>query len=111
LLLKPSKFYFLDSPKVGPKSIGFIAQDVENVFPELVKEFKQDKENNIFKGLSYDDFAVLSIQAIIDLNSKFEKQLSIQNNEIENLKSANNQLKSDYNELKKELEAIKQSLK
>jgi hypothetical protein len=56
--LKPSKFYFKDSES-SKKSIGFISQDVEQLFPELVSISEEG-----YKYLSYDEFSVIAIKAI-----------------------------------------------
>lgn len=109
LMLKPSSFYFKSDINKQRKSIGFIAQDVEKVFPNLINEFV-DEDGNNYKGLSYNDFAILSIQAIIELNAKHELHIDTLSSEIENLKNENDQIRSDYNLLKKELELIKEKL-
>ncbi len=57
--LNPSKYNFTESEDNTPKSIGFIAQEVENLFPELMRE-----SDDGYKGLVYDGFAVLAIKAI-----------------------------------------------
>ena len=41
------------------KIIGFLAQDVQVLFPELVKH-REDE----YLGLNYDDFGVIAIKAI-----------------------------------------------
>jgi hypothetical protein len=112
LLLKPSRYHYLQSDNSAPKAIGFIAQEVEMLFPSLIKE-GTDENNNVFKGLSYDDFAVLSIQSIIELNSKFENKLIEQQNEIDKLNELNSHLMLKLNEinvLKAEIETIKTTL-
>ena len=65
--LKPSFFRFKDVPEKKQKQIGFIAQDVEKIFPDLVTE-KQG-----FKGLAYTDFGVLAIAAIKEQQSAITK--------------------------------------
>ena len=62
LQLQPAHFQFLDGEDSDPYTIGFIAQDVEQVFPELVREMESG-----YKGLVYDGFAVISIKAIQEL--------------------------------------------
>jgi len=58
LKLKPSKFFFKDSES-STKSIGFISQDVEKLFPELVSISEEG-----YKFLSYNEFSVIAIKAI-----------------------------------------------
>lgn len=67
----------------SPLSLGFMADEVEAVFPELVKE----KEGS--KSLCYDHFAVLSVEAIKE-----------QQTQIEDLKSEVAELKALINDLK-----------
>ena len=57
--LKPVTFHYNDFVGNGPKSTGFIAQDVELLFPDLVRE-----GDDGYKGLVYDGFAVIAIKAI-----------------------------------------------
>ncbi|GAB4277905.1 MAG: hypothetical protein Kow0068_01260 [Marinilabiliales bacterium] len=66
------------------KTIGFIAQDVQKYFPEIVYQ----REDG-YLGLNYDDFGILAIKAIQ------EQQIIIDNlkNEIEILKEEINKLK------------------
>lgn len=59
LELKPKKYFFKNMESdSGRKTMGFIAQEVEKLFPELVSE-KRGK-----KSLAYRDFSILAIQAI-----------------------------------------------
>lgn len=78
--LKPSTYFYKDSKDVGTRSIGFIAQDVDEVFPDLVREMGDG-----YKGVVYDGFAVISIKAIQELYQKVEEMQK----EIDKLKSAN----------------------
>lgn len=57
--LKPSTYNYIDFNGIGPKSMGFIAQDVEPIFPDLVRD-----GDDGYKGLVYDGFAVIAIKAI-----------------------------------------------
>ena len=68
--LKPSEYYFKDAKaNAKNKSIGFIAQDVEKVFPQVVRD-----EDKGYKWLSYADFSVIAIKAIQELQPKIEEQ-------------------------------------
>ena len=62
LALKPSRFD-ID----GVESIGFIAQDVERVQPDLVRHLEDGS-----LGLCYDDFVVLAIAAIQDQQNQID---------------------------------------
>ena len=72
--LEPVRYNYKNSTR---PSMGFIAQEVEEVFPELVVR------NGDYKGLAYDDFAAIAIKAIQELTLKveaLEKQLKNQKN-------------------------------
>jgi len=58
LQLSPSRYQFKDSPASAPASFGFIAQEVEPLFPEFVSE------SNGTKTLAYHNFGVIAIKAI-----------------------------------------------
>lgn len=55
--LKPSFYRYKTHPN-AEKSLGFIAQEVEKLFPEVVSE------NKGYKAINYDAFAVIAIQAL-----------------------------------------------
>ncbi|MES2796623.1 MAG: tail fiber domain-containing protein [Bacteroidota bacterium] len=58
--LKPSKYFYKSSRNIAKnKSIGFIAQDVEKIFPEIV----YDSDDGL-KGLNYSAFGVIAVKAI-----------------------------------------------
>ena len=61
--LKPVKYNYKGAEQ---ETVGFVAQQVEKIFPELV--FK----NGDHKALAYDDFSVLAIKAIQELTRKVE---------------------------------------
>ena len=58
---------------LGNKSIGFIAQDVQNVFPELVKQMSADNGLSVLT-LDYAGFGVLALKAIQEQQTVIEKQ-------------------------------------
>jgi len=64
--LEPATYFYKSDPTKDVKSLGFIAQEVEAVFPELVKE------KNGIKTLAYDNFAILSIKAIQEQQAHIE---------------------------------------
>ena len=73
--------------------IGLVAQEVEKVFPELVRT-----DNKGFKAVSYDKLSVLLLQGIKE-----------QQKQIDSQKQENIQLRSELNSLKEEIEKIKSS--
>lgn len=64
--LKPAKYFYKSSTDAPQKSHGFIAQEVQAIFPELVHE----REGLL--TLAYDNFAILSIQAIKEQQAEIE---------------------------------------
>lgn len=85
LKLQPAKYYYKENKaRATTKTIGFIAQEVEPLFPEIVSK------NEGYLALAYDHFAVLSVAAIQELHQIIEKQdktnqqLQQQNTALEN---------------------------
>jgi len=69
--LRPVSFDWKSS---ATPSIGFIAQDVEPVFPELVSEHTPE-EGKALKGLPYATFSVLAVAAIKEMKSEYDARL------------------------------------
>ncbi len=67
LKLKPISFTWKDFEAGDRSQVGFGAQDVEKVFPQLVKERKGTK------SLKYTDFSVLAIAALQEQQKKIDK--------------------------------------
>jgi hypothetical protein len=59
LRLQPSTYKYIDNSEDAVRSTGFVAQDVELLFPTLVRDVDDG-----YKGIVYDGFAVISIKAI-----------------------------------------------
>ena len=59
--LKASEYYFKSSKNKEEKSIGFIAQEVLEVFPHVVT--KPESEDGYY-GIQYSNFSVLAIKAL-----------------------------------------------
>jgi hypothetical protein len=68
------------------KQIGLIAQDVEKIFPELVRT-----DNNGYKSVSYEKLSVLLVEGI----KEQQKQIQDQQKEIDELKTLVKDLKSN----------------
>ena len=79
--------------KRGTEDVGFIAQEVENVFPKLMKHMKVNESDGLVKGIAYEKFAPYMIKAIQELDAE------------------NASLKEEMSELRKEIAEIKASLK
>lgn len=83
LQLKPSKYQYIDNGDNSKSSVGFVAQDVQKLFPEMVSKKGE------YMGLSYAEFGVIAIKAIQ------EQQELIQN------------LKAEVGELHKRISSLK----
>jgi len=70
MALKASTYTY-NTTDSNETSYGFIAQEVEEVFPEFVKQLG---EENDYKGLNYDNFGVIAIKAIQEQQAIIEAQ-------------------------------------
>ena len=80
--LNPVRYHMNEQDDVEAKCIGFIAQEVQEVFPELVTEAAGKL------ALKYDQFSVLAIQAIKELNQKNieqEERITMLENQLEEM--------------------------
>ena len=73
--LKVKNFNWKDDPNNKRKMIGFIAQDVQPLFPTLVKENNDKNSNEKKLTIPYASFGVLAVGAIKEL--KDEKDVEI----------------------------------
>ena len=87
-----------------PKQIGFIAQDVDSVFPEVVDH------NEDFLGLSYARLGVLGIAGLQELRREKDQQIETlrkeKNSELELLKDNNQRLEEENQKLKTQFEEL-----
>ena len=95
--LKPVSYRFNEQEKNTKKHYGFIAQDVQKLFPYLV-----DAERD-YLGLDYGNFGVLSIKAIQELGREKDA-------EVASLEKKNEQLESRVQSLDSELSLVKAQL-
>ncbi|MEL6659056.1 MAG: tail fiber domain-containing protein, partial [Bacteroidota bacterium] len=79
LQLQPSRYVYRDNNPDEISSIGFVAQEVQELFPELVHEQKGERDRGLL-SVNYGGFGVLAIQAIKaqqatieDLNTQLEE--------------------------------------
>ena len=61
-----------DWKKTGEKSAGVIAQDIQNVLPEAVKEIKSLKDNSTHLTVNYHALMSILIEAIKELKGKVD---------------------------------------
>ncbi|KAA3629930.1 MAG: tail fiber domain-containing protein [Bacteroidetes bacterium] len=82
LQLEPSRYEYIANNPTQKQSIGFIAQDVQKLFPELVLESNNERSEGIL-SLNYAGFSVLAIKAIQEQQEIIENQQQ----EIDDLKA------------------------
>ena len=100
--LRPVTYEWKESKetgKIGGINTGFIAQEVEEIFPELVTEVASPpgKEETSYKGLQMSSFPAITVKAISELRAEKDAQ-------IDALKEANSALKSRLDRLEALLE-------
>jgi hypothetical protein len=94
MLLKPSKYEYINNNRSHKISSGLLAQEVMTVFPELVSDFKHPtsdtSDNKIYHAINYAGFGVIAIKAIQEQQTMIDA-LIVQNKlmmrEIEKLKN------------------------
>ena len=96
--LKPKSYNYIHS---NQKTIGFIAQEVEDVFPELIHQ------GNNHKALAYDNFAVLAIKGTQELIEKMEQQATM----VEKLDRENSELRILLDQLNNRINRLEPSFK
>jgi len=110
MLLKPKTYEYITSDKINlsrGKQFGFIAQELEQVFPELIKDIEKpvfDENNKVIEYFEYKSVNYLGLIAILTASIQELSQ------EVERLKETNNAYvvysdQLDAEELKK-LEAL-----
>jgi Chaperone of endosialidase len=72
--LNPYTYHYLDGQPNDRKAIGFMAQDVEPYFPELVFRTRDRETNEPFLMMSYSSFGVIAIKAIQEQQKIIESQ-------------------------------------
>lgn len=78
LRLQPKTYRYLSNDNSSPVSFGFIAQEVEPLFPDLVST----KSDNGMKGIAYEEVGVVAIQACkeqqVQINAQSQKLKQIE---------------------------------
>ena len=72
-LLKPRKFDWKDSPADDKAEIGFIAQEVESIIPEIISESRSDDEGTSIKGMNYGALTSVLVKAIQELEARVKE--------------------------------------
>lgn len=93
--LEPKHYYYKNNEEESNKSYGFIAQEVEKLFPGFVSEMDEG-----LIGLAYDNFAVLAIQAIQEQQEQIDK-LKEKNDKLQTKAEEVDELKQRVRKLEK----------
>lgn len=95
--------------KSGQEDIGFIAQDVESVLPEVVKNGKDDDLGEI-KTVRYGNITALLIEAVKEFWAEFKKSNLEKDAEISHLRNRLNEKDAETRELLKRLNSLEERL-
>ncbi|WP_412469919.1 MULTISPECIES: tail fiber domain-containing protein [unclassified Halobacteriovorax] len=91
------------------KTVGFIAQEVEKVQPELVKTGQDG-----YKSVQYGNITALLVEAVKSISHKIDKLFNNDEEvkrEIASLKEENEQLKADMQEMRKAIKELQKANK
>ena len=72
LKLQPYAYKYIHDPS-GKRTLGFMAQDVETIFPELATR-TTDADNQEILGLNYAGFSAIAVKAIQEQQQTIESQ-------------------------------------
>jgi hypothetical protein len=78
---------FIDEKKKEHKEFGFIAQEVEPLFPSLVSEQEDDRYDFKVKSIGYSSFGVVALGGIKELKLQTDAEIASLKQEVETLKS------------------------
>lgn len=82
--LRPATYRYKDNTPESPRSLGFIAQEVKEVFPEAVTSTTDPTSGKEILAVAYDRFGILAVKAIQEQQATIEAQQA----EINALKAA-----------------------
>lgn len=104
MALQPKKYQYIHNNSKAKFSSGFLAQEVMEIFPDLVSDFKHfdedSSDNTIYHGINYSGFGVIAIKAIQE-----------QQHQIEEVKDKNNRMMELIVKMQLDIEALRQKIK
>jgi hypothetical protein len=74
--------------------IGVIAQELEDVFPDLVSTYKDPQTEVDYLAVGYTSFGVISVKAVQELKKEKDAEIQTLRSEIDELKAQINELKA-----------------
>jgi hypothetical protein len=109
LNLSPIQFNYINDAEKKPH-FGFIAQEVEEHFPEIVNEIQDRIHNTPIKTVNYSEFIPLLVLTVQDMQSKITKLMN--SNELlvdyyHNSLRIHNRMNLEITDLKQKLNELK----
>jgi hypothetical protein len=109
--LEPSRYRYLRDPG-NQFTIGFIAEDVQPLFPELVETIGEEGEN---MAVNYAGFSVVAISAIQEQQVIIEKQETeireLKNKQETEIRDIKNKQETEIRDLKNRLDLLEEIIK
>jgi hypothetical protein len=73
MAMRPTRYSYKNGGKRSKETVGFIAQEVESLFPEVVHVQEGDREDGTY-GINYDGIGPIAIKAIQELKSEMDEK-------------------------------------
>ena len=105
LALNPSSYQMISAEEGADRHLGLIAQEVGELFPELVSPLDTDQGDLL--GVNYDKVAVLNTQALIEMNARYE---SVVHDQQKRIAALENQLEQQINETRERIAQLERLL-
>jgi hypothetical protein len=107
IALEPVSYNWKTSDDNASKDFGLIAQDVRELFPEVVSVTKSsDPELGEVLGISYNKLGVLAVGAIKELHEETRREDALLHEEVESLRKVNRTLSDRLSEVQSRLNAL-----
>ena len=97
--LELKNYRWKDNPQTQTKKIGFIAQDVQPLFPTLVGEIKDQQGDEPTLTLKYAEFGVLAVGGLKELKREKDAEIAELRTKLD---AAINDLKTQIQQLRRE---------
>ncbi len=104
MALTPKKFHYKTNSADDPLLWGFIAQDVQKIFPEFV-----DVKDDGYLGIAYSNFSIVAIKAIQEQQNEIEElknMNALQQNHNAEMESQIELQQKEITEMKKQIESL-----
>ena len=109
--LRPVTYNWKRQGDNEPKDFGLIAQEVREVFPEIVSHSNNPNStlgNTL--AISYGKLGVLAVGAIKELHAETKREDSLLHEEVKSLREENSSLNDQLREMQSRLEVLEQNL-